>query len=59
MYTSVNGAESALGIDIDGQSGKGADVPVTVVFGNSDGGSADFAIVLIGAAGVTSDDFYL
>ena len=59
MYDSINGAENALGIDIDGQAGKGAEVPVTVVFGNVDGGAADFAIVLIGAAGVTADDFYL
>jgi serralysin len=58
-YTSVNGAEQALGIDIDGLSSKGADVPVTVVFGNTDGGGADFGIVLIGVSSVTASDFYM
>ncbi len=57
MYDSVNGAERALGIDIDGLDGPGAKVPVTVVFGNVDGGAADFGIVLIGATGVSGADF--
>ena len=40
-YNSINGAENALGIDIDGQPGaSGVSGPVTVVFGNVDGGSA-------------------
>lgn len=58
-YTSVNGAEKALGIDIDGLDGPGAAGPVTVVFGNVDGGSADFAIVLLNRSGVTAADFML
>ena len=30
---------------------------MTVVFGNTDGGSADFAIVLLNTANVAADDF--
>jgi serralysin len=58
VYDSVNGAESALGMEIDGLSGKGAAGPVTVVFGNVDGGAPDFAIALLGANGVTAGDFF-
>ena len=58
IYDSVNGAENALGIDIDGVDGPSSFTgPVTVVFGNVDGGSSDFAIALIGVSGVTSTDF--
>lgn len=57
-YTSVNGAEKALGIDIDGQPGaSGVSGPVTIVFGNVDGGAADFAIVLLGTSNVDASDF--
>lgn len=59
VYDSINGAEKALGIEIDGLSGPGAATPVTVVFGNVDGGDPDFGIVLIGATGVTAADFML
>lgn len=59
VYDSINGAENALGIEIDGVAGPGAATPVTVVFGNTDGGAVDFGIVLIGATGVTSSDFLL
>lgn len=59
VYDSVNGAEKALGIDIDGLDGPGAAVPVTVVFGNVDGGEPDFGLVLIGARGVAAGDFFL
>ena len=57
-YTSVNGAENALGFDIDGQLGA-SDIsgPVTVVYGNVDGGAPDFMIVLLGTANVAADDF--
>ena len=57
VYDSINGAERALGIEIDGISGPGAAVPVTVVFGNTDGGAPDFAIALIGANSVSAGDF--
>ena len=57
-YTSVNGAENALGFDIDGQAGaSGVSGPVTVVYGNVDGGGADFAIVLLNTSSVAADDF--
>lgn len=57
-YTDVNSAENALGFDIDGQPGaSGVSGPVTVVYGNVDGGDADFAIVLLGTANVSADDF--
>lgn len=57
-YASVNGAENALGFDIDGNPGaSGVSGLVTVVFGNVDGGKPDFAIVLLGTANVSADDF--
>ncbi|UUR06938.1 M10 family metallopeptidase C-terminal domain-containing protein [Sphingomonas glaciei] len=57
-YTSVNGAENALGFDIDGNPGA-SDIagPVTVVYGNTNGGPADFAIILLNTAKVDADDF--
>lgn len=58
-FSSVNGAERALGIDIDGFDGPGAFVPVTVVLGNSNGGAPDLGIVLIGTTGVSAGDFWL
>ena len=57
MYDSINGAENALGIDLDGIDGKGGAGPVTVVFGNVDGGTPDFAIVLLGTNTLQSTDF--
>jgi Ca2+-binding RTX toxin-like protein len=58
VYNSVNGAESALGFDIDGHPGAGGiGGPVTVVFGNVDGGKPDFAIVLLNTNGVAANDF--
>ena len=57
-YTSVKGAEKALGIDIDGQPGaSGIGGPVTVVYGNTDGGSADFALILLNTSSVDTSDF--
>ena len=57
-FDSVNGAEKALGFDIDGQAGaSGISGPVTVVYGNTDGGAADFAIVLLNTSGVSASDF--
>ncbi len=46
-------------IEIDGQEGPSADVPVTVVFGNTDGGAAEFGIVLVGVTNLTAADFLL
>ena len=57
VYDSVNGAEHALGIDIHDLSGVGG--PVTVVYGNIDGGSPDFAMVLLNTSGVDATDFVL
>lgn len=57
-FDSVNGAENALGLDIDGQAGRSSiSGPVTVVFGNTDGGAADFAIVLLNTSSVDASDF--
>jgi Ca2+-binding RTX toxin-like protein len=57
-YASINGAENALGIEIDGNPGaSGVSGPVTVVFGNVDGGNPDFMIVLLGTASVDANDF--
>jgi serralysin len=59
-YDSVNGAEKALGVDLDGVSGASPyEGKVTVVFGNVDGGNPDFAMVLFKTAGVSTDDFIL
>jgi serralysin len=58
VYDSVNGAESALGIDIDGVSGKSTvKGPVTVVFGDVNGGGVDFAVALLNKSGVSASDF--
>ena len=57
VYESINGAENALGMDIDGIAGPGAAGPVTIVFGNVDGGAPDFAIALLNTRGVTASDF--
>ncbi len=57
VYDSINGAENALGMEIDGIAGRGAAGPVTIVFGNVDGGAPDFAIALLNTRGVTASDF--
>jgi len=58
MYDNINGAEKALGIDIDGHDGAGGvSGPVTVVYGNTNGGSADFAIILLNTSSVDASDF--
>ena len=57
-YDSVNGAENALGMDLDGVSGSTPySGPVTVVFGNVDGGNPDLALVLFNTSSVSSSDF--
>ncbi len=58
VYDSVNGAEKALGFDIDGIDGPSTFTgKVTVVFGDIDGGGADFAIALLNTNGVAASDF--
>jgi Ca2+-binding RTX toxin-like protein len=58
VFDSINGAEKALGFDIDGHSGAGGvSGPVTVVFANLDGGGADVGIILLNHNGVSSSDF--
>jgi hypothetical protein len=58
VFDSVMGAEKALGHDIDGVAGASPySGPVTIVYGNVDGGTADFAIALIGVNGVKASDF--
>lgn len=57
-YNSVDHAERATGLEIDGYDGaSGISGPVTIVYGNLDGRSADFAVVLLNTNGVTIDDF--
>jgi serralysin len=57
-YANIAAAEKALNYDIDGVAGVGSvSGPVTVVFGNVDGGTADFGLILLGTSGVTASDF--
>ena len=58
VYDSVTGAENALGIDIDGIDGPSSYTgPVTILFGNVDGGAPDLMIALLNTNGVTTGDF--
>lgn len=57
-FGNLNAAEKSLGIDIPGYSGPNTSLgKVTVVFGDVDGGGADFAFVLIGTSSVSMGDF--
>ena len=57
-FASINGAENALGFDIDGHSGPSTiSGPVTVVYGNLGGGAADLAIILLNTGNVDPGDF--
>lgn len=57
-FGNMNAAEKALGIDIDGVDGPSAfGGPVTVVFGNTDGGTPDFALVLTNTHSLDNTDF--
>jgi serralysin len=59
VYDSVNGAERALGFDIDGIDGPSTYTgKVTIVFGDVNGGGVDFAIALLNRNGVTEADFF-
>ena len=57
-FGNLQAAESSLGIDIPGYDGPNPGLgKVTVVFGDVDGGGADFAMILIGTQSITVDDF--
>jgi Ca2+-binding RTX toxin-like protein len=57
-YGNINAAENVLGFDIDGVPGAaGVSGPVTVVYGNIDGGAIDFALILLKSNNVSADDF--
>jgi serralysin len=57
-FGNMNAAEQALGMDLDGIDGPSTFAgPVTVVFGNVDGGAPDFAMVLMNSPTLTSSDF--
>ncbi len=57
-FGNLNAAEKSLGIDIPGYSGPNTALgKVTVVFGDVNGGGADFAFVLIGTSSVSLGDF--
>ncbi|HEY0327121.1 MAG TPA: hypothetical protein VGC46_14235, partial [Allosphingosinicella sp.] len=57
-FGNMNAAEKALGIDIDGVDGVSPfGGPVTVVFGNTDGGAADFALVVMNTHNLDNPDF--
>jgi serralysin len=57
-FGNMNAAEKALGMDLDGIDGASPFTgKVTVVFGNVDGGAADFAMVLMDNQTLTSSDF--
>jgi serralysin len=57
-FGNINAAEKALGIDIDGVDGPSPYTgKVTVVFGNTDGGAPEFALVLVGTDTITVNDF--
>jgi hypothetical protein len=57
-FGNVHAAESVLGMEIDGLADSTGTGPVTVVFGNIDGGADhEFALILMGRHGVGADDF--
>lgn len=59
-FGNLNAAERSLGLDIDGNGklgGTDAGGKVTVVFGNTDGGDPEFAIVLYGVDDITPASF--
>ena len=59
-FGSVNAAEAVLGFDIDGVDGASPySGPVSVVFGNIDGGDPDFALVLFGTPSILASDLVL
>lgn len=59
-FGNMNAAEAALGMELDGVDGASPFAgPVSVVFGNVDGGAADFAIVIVDTPTITVSDFMM
>jgi serralysin len=59
-FGNMNAAEKALGMELDGVDGASPfGGPVSVVFGNVDGGAADFAIVIVDSPVLTNSDFMM
>ncbi|HEX8513950.1 MAG TPA: M10 family metallopeptidase C-terminal domain-containing protein [Allosphingosinicella sp.] len=59
-FGNMNAAEAALGMDLDGVDGDSPfGGPVSVVFGDVDGGGADFAIVIVNSPSLTTSDFMM
>jgi serralysin len=59
-FGNMNAAEAALGMDLDGVDGVSPfGGPVSVVFGNVDGGAADFALVIVNSPALTTSDFMM
>jgi len=57
-FGNINAAEKSLGIDLHGLDSHGAiDGKVTIVFGNTDGGDPDFAMVLFNTDSINTTDF--
>src|SRR5436190_1712066 len=57
-FGTINAAEKSLGIDLHGLDGNtGPDGKVTIVFGNTDGGHPDFAMVLFNTESINTTDF--
>jgi serralysin len=57
-FGNMNAAEAALGMELDGIDGTSPFAgPVTVVFGNVDGGAPDFAMVFTGTPDLNATDF--
>ena len=58
-FGNMNAAEKALGMEIDGVDGDSPFAgPVTVLFGNVDGGAPDFAMVLVGTQTISTADLF-
>ncbi|HEX8622867.1 MAG TPA: M10 family metallopeptidase C-terminal domain-containing protein [Allosphingosinicella sp.] len=59
-FGSMTAAEASLGFDIDGVAGTSPFAgPVDVIFGNVDGGAADFMLVFAGTQQILTGDVYL
>jgi serralysin len=59
-FGNMNAAENALGMELDGVAGASPfGGPVTVVFGNVDGGQPDFAMVFVNTPHLTASDFMM